>query len=543
MKKLLLFSLAVLLAALAAHADVTINSTNFPDATFRNYLLSEYPSGTITTAQLNARTELVVESKYISDMTGVQYFTQLTKLSLYRNNLTSINVSALTKLKYLNLGFNKLTSINVDNNTALEQLYLYNNLLTSVTVDFLSDLRTLWIHNNPNLTNLDCACCNLNNLDINNCTALQTLSCFNNPNLNTIYNLESCTALTYLDCEDCAITELPGVANMTNLQELWAYNNQLTSLDVSNLRQLKKLNVSCNTSLTSLYCSECNLTHLDVTGCTALSFLNCNYNQLTDLDLSGCTGLEDIWCRNNQLTSLNLSPCNSYNLYTLDCRYNQISSLDVGRFANLLQLACTSNQISSLQLANHTNLYNLWCGMNHLTSLDLSGCTSLETVDAIDSQIASMNVSNCPNLNSLTIYYNYLTGTAMGNLIASLPTRSGETGNVYAIVDRYPDSGSTDEGNVITPAQVSQANAKNWAIYHYNWYNNSWEPIAGSSFQRGDINGDGSVNISDVTALIDYLLSGNASGINLTSADCNQDGSVNISDVTALIDYLLSHSW
>ena len=61
--------------------------------------------------------------------------------------------------------------------------------------------------------------------------------------------------------------------------------------------------------------------------------------------------------------------------------------------------------------------------------------------------------------------------------------------------------------------------------------------------QPGDVNGDGSVNISDVTVLIDYLLSGNASGINLTSADCNQDSSVNISDVTALIDYLLSGIW
>ena len=57
------------------------------------------------------------------------------------------------------------------------------------------------------------------------------------------------------------------------------------------------------------------------------------------------------------------------------------------------------------------------------------------------------------------------------------------------------------------------------------------------------MNGDGGVNISDVTTLIDYLLSGNASGVNLTAADCNQDGSVNISDVTTLIDYLLSGSW
>ena len=500
------------------YADVAINATNFPDAAFRNYLMSEYPSGTITTAQLNARTELILEHKGISNMTGVQYFTQLKKLSLYDNNLTSINVRALTKLTYLNLGNNKLTSINVDNNTALEQLYLQSNQLTSVTVEFLSDLRTLWVSRNPNLTNLECACNDLSNFDIYNCTALQNLSCFNNPHLSTIYNLESCTALTHLDCEDCAITELPGVANMTNLQTLWACNNQLTSLNVSNLSQLKKLNVSGNTSLTELDCSECNLTLLDVTGCTALSFLNCNYNQLTDLDISGCTGLEDIWCRNNQLTSLDLSPCN--NLYTLDCRYNQISSLDI---------------------AHHTNLEELWCQYNNLTSLDVSGCTSLELISANSNQIASMNVSNCPNLQTMSIYYNRLTGNAMGNLIAGLPTRSGNTGKAYVFVDPNPDSGSTDEGNVITAALINQASAKHWDLYHYNWSNSSWVPYTGSSTMRGDVNGDGSVNISDVTALIDLLLGGGT--ISNPAADCNQDSSVNISDVTSLIDYLLSGRW
>ena len=97
-------------------------------------------------------------------------------------------------------------------------------------------------------------------------------------------------------------------------------------------------------------------------------------------------------------------------------------------------------------------------------------------------------------------------------------------------------------GNVITAAQVSQANAKNWDVYHWSWAEGEgWEPYVGSSFQRGDVNGDGSVNISDVTALIDLLLGGGT--ISDPAADCNQDNGINISDVTALIDYLLAGNW
>ena len=60
---------------------------------------------------------------------------------------------------------------------------------------------------------------------------------------------------------------------------------------------------------------------------------------------------------------------------------------------------------------------------------------------------------------------------------------------------------------------------------------------------KGDVDGNGLVNISDVTALIDYLLNNDASAINLSNADCDGNGLVNISDVTSLIDYLLSGTW
>ena len=59
----------------------------------------------------------------------------------------------------------------------------------------------------------------------------------------------------------------------------------------------------------------------------------------------------------------------------------------------------------------------------------------------------------------------------------------------------------------------------------------------------GDVNGDGYVNITDVTKLISYLLSGDESSIILANADTNCNGDVNVSDVTALIYYVLSASW
>ena len=58
------------------------------------------------------------------------------------------------------------------------------------------------------------------------------------------------------------------------------------------------------------------------------------------------------------------------------------------------------------------------------------------------------------------------------------------------------------------------------------------EPIA------GDADGDGKVDIADVSALIDMLLNG--TGNYPPGADVDQDGTMSISDVSMLIDRLLS---
>ena len=52
---------------------------------------------------------------------------------------------------------------------------------------------------------------------------------------------------------------------------------------------------------------------------------------------------------------------------------------------------------------------------------------------------------------------------------------------------------------------------------------------------KGDVNGDGEVNIGDVNAVIDLILSGASS----PAADVNGDGEVNIADVNAVIDIIL----
>ena len=63
------------------------------------------------------------------------------------------------------------------------------------------------------------------------------------------------------------------------------------------------------------------------------------------------------------------------------------------------------------------------------------------------------------------------------------------------------------------------------------------------SYTRGDINDSETVDITDVTVLIDYLLAGDDTAINLDAADTNIDTFITIADVTKLIDYLLTGVW
>ena len=83
---------------------------------------------------------------------------------------------------------------------------------------------------------------------------------------------------------------------------------------------------------------------------------------------------------------------------------------------------------------------------------------------------------------------------------------------------------------------------KQWITERIAWMDQQlgYEP---EHYIRGDVNGDGTVSVSDITCLIDYLLTDNATQIHLDAADCNNDNSISIVDITFLIDYLLTGEW
>ena len=74
----------------------------------------------------------------------------------------------------------------------------------------------------------------------------------------------------------------------------------------------------------------------DLTGIedfTALIYLGCWQNQITSLDLSNNLALSGLRCYNNQISSLDFS--NNPDLVLLECQNNQISSLDVSNNPDL----------------------------------------------------------------------------------------------------------------------------------------------------------------------------------------------------------------
>ena len=171
-----LFSALMLLSAGTAWADVEINETNFPDASFRNYLLSQdYGSdGKLTDEEIAGVTSINVSGTYfspgtISSLKGIEFFTALEDLRCNDNQLNSLDVSGCTALTTLFCFNNQLTSLDVSACTALTELWCYSNQLTSLNISGCTALTELCCYDNQ-----------LTSLDVSKNTALTRLYCYQN---------------------------------------------------------------------------------------------------------------------------------------------------------------------------------------------------------------------------------------------------------------------------------------------------------------------------------------------------------------------------
>ena len=238
---------------------IAINEKNFPDENFRDYVAGEWDKNQdkyFSPSEIADAKWISCDNKEISNLKGIEFFTNIWLLECYYNNLTTIDLSHNKNLSYINCHHNQLKELEVSGLPLLKTFYCGHNALPSIDVS-----------KNEKLEDFDCQD---NHLDT----------------LNVSQNKE----LVKLSCGDNNLTELD-VSENKKLKELWFYGDNLSNLDLGDQPELEVLscvgnplsvlNVSANTKLKKLYVNKTNLTSLDATNNTALEEFNgkdCSYN-------------------------------------------------------------------------------------------------------------------------------------------------------------------------------------------------------------------------------------------------------------------------
>ncbi len=280
MKKL--FYILVLFAGIA-NAQIV----NIPDANFKarliTYGVDTNADGNIQVSEALAINSLGIPYASISDLTGIESFTNLTILDCNHNSISTLDLTALTSLVEVTCNDNQLTSLNVSGLTALGRVDCSNNLLTSLDLSSATSLGQLWCYNNQ-LTTL-----------LFNCPAtLGSLYC--NSNQLTSINVTGYNALSQLKCSSNQLTSLD-VSGIPYLITLYCFDNPLTYLNFTNCGSLD--DISCGGAL---------LTSLDLTGLPLnVATLDCSYSLISSFIAPSVIRISDFICNNNQLTTLDLS--------------------------------------------------------------------------------------------------------------------------------------------------------------------------------------------------------------------------------------------
>ncbi|NMH28112.1 DUF7619 domain-containing protein [Flavobacterium silvaticum] len=467
MNKLLLF---LLLFAGMANAQIV----NIPDVNFKADLIEASPTvqwaqnfsdewmtidangdGEIQVSEAQAVKLLIVHHYAITDVTGLESFSNLETLRFQNNQIVTLNFSPMPSLKTLNLfGTGQLTSLNISNLTNL----------TSFQAIALNNLSTLDFSNLANLTQIGCSFSSINSinltgvvnldhlvvmgnmltsLDVSGSPLLTKLNCSSNAITNL--NVNDLDYLTELDCSQNQLLNLNGIPNVNKLN---CSHNKLTSFAIGNLTNLSELDCSYNdianlnvanlSNLTKINCAGNKLVTLNIDGLPLLTQLDSGSNaELTNVTLSNLQALEDfsvmgIYNGQNpngqtgivsQLTTLNLN--NLPNLQRLNCSYGVLTSLNLSNLGSLKELDCSYNLITSLNVSNLPNLEKLYCAANHITNLDVSSLSNLTdlacagayvTDGMMNAYLQNLNVAGLSNLKTLNCSYGLFTNLDLTGL-------------------------------------------------------------------------------------------------------------------------------
>ncbi|MBR6194989.1 MAG: leucine-rich repeat domain-containing protein [Prevotella sp.] len=481
--------------------EVGVSSNNFPDAKFRSWVYSQIGVSVdhLSASQVNGTTSINVEGKTIANLKGIEFFTSLkrlycssnqlsalnlsgnaalTSLDCDRNQLTSLDVSKNTALTYLNCEVNQLTSLDVSKNRALKELYCWNNKLTALNVS-----------NNTALINLRCYNNQLTSLDVSKNTALKDLFC--NDNRLTAVNVSNNAGLTQLDCSGNQLTVL-NVSKNADLTKLGFDNNRLTAIDVSK-----------NTKLTYLNCSSNLLTALDVSNNKKLTSLDCSGNQIRGAAMtafvnslpSDPSGDGAVYVyradgtEGNRLTTVQVKIATDKGWIVLvrgGENWERYPGVDPGiainasnfpdaAFRSYVSTQCDTDKDTYLSSEEVTAVKSINVSGKNISKLNgIEHFTALAYLYCSNNQLTALDVSKNTALRLIECYKNKLRGTAVDNLISSLPRKSGADLNFY--------NNETSTGNLMTYDQVQAAKQKGWTPRMMSTVDGSsaWAEYAGS---------------------------------------------------------------
>jgi hypothetical protein len=282
-------TLLVLFVTISLNAQIV----NFTDPDLKTYLLNWQASsidtnmdGEIQVTEALGLTEMLgISGAEITDLGGIEAFTNLTEFDCTWSGVTSMDLTSMTHLKVINCGANYLTSINLTGLTELEHVELEFNMLTSLDVSTLTSLRYLMLDYNE-----------LEAIDLTGLNNLRVLSCPHN----------QLTSMT-----------LPSYPN--NLLTISCGANLFESLDFTQLR-----GVLSDDEFATLAAVDCpNLAYVNLK--------NDSYNYMTSQSFQNCPNLHYICADEDESIDLADSlasqgiQMNSYCTFVPGGDYNTIS--------------------------------------------------------------------------------------------------------------------------------------------------------------------------------------------------------------------------